>query len=157
MAGVDLSDFLGHLGEAIKVARDGCAEANIATLEDYLEKDVGEPFYRFRTISVKIGPEVICVPLYGLTPPGHLDLDRIEVEFDTIVGITPKAASSVADKNGNPQFSITLSRGVLSRSSEMKVKACFSLKEACESTEQIRDKINKLIPLTGYKEDHEHG
>ena len=157
MSGVDLSDFLGHLGEAIKVARDGCADANIKTLEEYLEETDKEAVYKFRTISIKIGPEIISVPLFGLTPQGHLDLDRIEVEFDTIIGISPKSFENIDSKNGNPKFSITLSRGVLSRSSEMKVKACFSLKEACESAEQIRDKINKLIPLNGYREELEDG
>ena len=153
MATVDLGDFLGHLGDAIKIARDGCAQANISTLQEYLVQQEGEDFYRFRTICIKIGSEIIDVPLYGLTPQGHLDLDTIEVEFDTIIGIDPGAMKDVRDDTGNPKFSITLSRGVLSRSSEMKVKASFSLKDACESSEQIRDKINKLIPLTRQEQE----
>ena len=157
MPGVDLSDFLGHLGEAIKVTRDGYAEANIDTLQEYLEKSDDEPFQRFRTISVKIGHEIIDVPLYGLTPQGHLDLDKIEVEFETVVGVAAHSKSHVSDKSGNPKFSITLSRGALSRNSEMKVKACFSLKEPCESNEQIRDKINKLIPMSGFREEQQDG
>ena len=148
MASVDLSDFLGHLGEAIKIARDTCAEANISILQEFLEKSEDGDHYQFRTISIKIGHENIDVPLYGLTPQGYMDLDQIDVEFDTIIDVDPHAARSVEDKSGNPKFSITLSRGVLSRSSEMKVKASFSLKEANETSEQIRDKINKLIPLT---------
>ena len=155
MSSFDLGDFLCHLEEAIKIARDGCAQANIDTLSDYLIKNEGEEFYRFRTICLKIGDEIIDLPLYGLTPQGYLDLDKIDVEFDTIINANPKAVKNVEDKTGNPKFSITLSRGALSRSTEMKVKASFSLKESCETAEQIRDKINKIIPLTR-KEQEEH-
>lgn len=141
MSSFDLGDFLCHLEEAIKIARDGCAQANIDTLSDYLIKNEGEEFYHFRTICLKIGDEIIDLPLYGPTPQGYLDLDKIDVEFDTIINANPKAVKNVEDKTGNPKFSITLSRGVLSRSTEMKVKASFSLKESCETADQIRDKI----------------
>lgn len=157
MASVDLSDFLGHLGDAIKTVRDGCAQANIMTLEDYLEKAEGEDFFRFRTICIKAGAEIIDVPLYGLTPQGHLDLDTIEVEFDTVVSLNPHSKKDFEDKSGNPKFSITMSRGMLTRSSEMRVKATFCLKEGCESTEQIRDKINKLIPISRYHQESNNG
>lgn len=157
MSSFDLGDFLCHLEEAIKIARDGCAQANIDTLSDYLIKNEGEEFYRFRTICLKIGDEIIDLPLYGLTPQGYLDLDKIDVEFDTIINANPKAVKNVEDKTGNPKFSITLSRGALSRSTEMKVKASFSLKESCETAEQIRDKINKIIPLTRKEQEENDG
>ena len=158
MASVDLGDFLGHLGDAIKIARDGCARANIATLKDFLVESEDDDHSEFRTICIKIGEELIDVPLYGLTPQGYLDLDRIDVEFETVVSIQPSAVQDVQDRSGNPKFSITLSRGVLSRSTEMTVRASFSLKEACETAEQIRDKINKMIPLPrNHKEDNNGG
>lgn len=157
MSSIDLSDFLCHLGEAIKIARDRCAQANIDTLTDYLVKNEGEEFYRFRTICLKVGEEIIDLPLFGLTPQGYLDLDTIDVEFDTTINANPNAVRNVEDKTGNPKFSMTLSRGALSRSSEMKVKASFSLKEACETAEQIRDKINKLIPLTRKDQEDYNG
>ena len=157
MSSFDLGDFLCHLEEAIKIARDGCAQANIDTLSDYLIKNEGDDFYRFRTICLKIGDEIIDLPLYGLTPQGYLDLDKIDVEFDTIINANPKAVKNVEDKTGNPKFSITLSRGALSRSTEMKVKASFSLKESCETAEQIRDKINKIIPLTRKEQEENDG
>lgn len=157
MATVDLGDFLSHLGDAIKIARDGCARANIETLTDYLVKAEDADYYQFRTICLKIGKEFIDFPLYGLTPQGYLDLDTIDVEFDTVINVHPKAIKDAEDASSNPKFSITLSRGVLSRSSEMKVKASFSLKEACESAEQIRDRINKLIPLTRQIQEEKNG
>ncbi|MGC6529714.1 MAG: hypothetical protein ACON4G_01725 [Candidatus Puniceispirillaceae bacterium] len=154
MANIDLSDFLCHLGEATKYARHACARANIEALQDFLEKDEGEDIYRFRMLPIKIGDEVIEVPLFGLTPQGHLDLDSIEVDFDTVIGVAPQkvkqafdeSGAPLSDQTGNPKFSISLSKGLLSRSTEMKVKACFSLKDPSESAEQIRDKLNKLIP-----------
>lgn len=121
MASVDLGDFLGHLGDVIKIARVGCARANIATLKDFLVEPEGDDHYEFRTICIKIGDELIDVPIFGLTPQGYLDLDRIDVEFETIVSIQPSAVQDVQDRSGNPKFSITLSRGVLSRSTEMTV------------------------------------
>ena len=118
MSSFDLGDFLCHLEEAIKIARDGCAQANIDSLSDYLIKNEGEDFYRFRTICLKIGDEIIDLLLYGLTPQGCLDLDKIDVEFDTIINANPKAVKNVEDKTGNPKFSITLSRGALAKHSK---------------------------------------
>lgn len=152
MASIDLCDFLMHLGDAVKNAREGCALANIELLHTYLEHADDEDFYRFRTITVKIGEELVDVPLYGMTPQGHLDLDRLEVEFDTLVGLDESIPQTVRADKGNPKFSITLSRGVLSRGTEMKVKASFALKDSIETAEQIRDKLNKLIPINHHEE-----
>ena len=157
MSGVDLGDFLAHLGDAVKVARNSCAKANMRLLQDYLDYDDGDDHYHFRTIPVRIGMEIIDIPLFGLTPPGHLDLDKIEVEFDTVIGVNSTEPSQLDDTTGNPKFSISLSRGLLSRCSEMKVKACFSLKEPCETAEQIRDKLNKLIPLNTMRKEPKDG
>ena len=79
------------------------------------------------------------------------------MEFDTIIGVDTSHAGHVASRAGNPRFSMTLSRGLLSRGTEMKVKASFSLKEPCETAEQIRDKLNKLIPLQSHREDRQDG
>ena len=157
MPNVDLCDFLAHLGEAIRVAHDSCADASVSYLESFLESDSTADFYHFKSINVKIGQEIIEVPLFGLTPQGHLDLDKLEVEFDTIIGVDTSHAGHVASSAGNPRFSMTLSRGLLSRGTEMKVKASFSLKEPCETAEQIRDKLNKLIPLQSHREDLKDG
>ena len=152
MPSIDLCDFLVHLGDAVKHAREGCAEANIDLLNMYLEHFDDEDFYRFRAITVKIGEELVDVPLYGMTPQGHLDLERLEVEFDTLVGLDETIPPTIKADKGNPKFSISLSRGVLSRGTEMKVKACFSLKDSIETAEQIRDKLNKLIPINHHEE-----
>ena len=152
MPSIDLCDFLMHLGDAVKHAREGCAQANVELLETYLEHREAEHFFRFRTITVKIGEELVDVPLYGMVPQGHLDLDQLEVEFDTLVGVDETIPQTIKADNANPKFSITLSRGVLSRGTEMRVKACFNLKESIETAEQIRDKLNKLIPINHHEE-----
>lgn len=152
MASIDLSDFLTHLSDAVKHARQGCAQANIDFLQSYLEQRDDETFFRFKTITVKIGQDLVDVPLYGMIPQGHLDLEHLEVAFDTVVGVDDSLQRSVEDQQGNPKFSITLSRGLLSRGTEMKVKACFNLKDTIETTEQIRDKLNKLIPINHHEE-----
>ena len=152
MPSIDLCDFLTHLGDAVKQAREGCAQANIDLLNMYLEHFNDEDFYRFRAITVKIGEELVDVPLYGMMPQGHIDLERLEVEFDTLVGLDETIPPTIKADKGNPKFSISLSRGVLSRGTEMKVKACFSLKDTIETEEQIRDKLNKLIPINHHEE-----
>ena len=147
MASVDLGDFLEHLADAVNLARDHCAKANIENLKEYLEQKDGEDFFRFRSVPVQIGGELIHVPLYGLSPQGHLDLDHLKIEFDTVINIDTSQPAVIEAEHGNPKFSLTLSRGLLSRGTEMKVKASFNLKEPCETAEQIRDKLNKLITI----------
>ena len=97
MSGVDLGDFLAHLGDAVKIARNSCARANMSLLQDYLDYEEGDDHYHFRTIPVRIGMKIIDVPLYGLTPQGHLDLDKIEVEFDTVIGVNSTQHGQLED------------------------------------------------------------
>lgn len=44
MPSIDLCDFLMHLGDAVKHAREGCAQANIDLLNMYLHQFEGDDF-----------------------------------------------------------------------------------------------------------------
>ena len=73
----------------------------------YLEHFNDEDFYRFRAITVKIGEELVDVPLYGMMPQGHLDLERLEAEFDTLVGLDETIPPTIKADKSNPKFSIS--------------------------------------------------
>ena len=141
---IGLCDFLEAVGRAGAVARQQCATANIGQLTDYLEEVPGEDFLRFRTVDVKIGEEITEVPIYGLVPCGHLDMKNLEIEFQTLVDMSLEQSGYV---NGNPKISLGMSSGLLKKGTEVRLLAKFDLRKPCETSEQIRDKLNKYIAI----------
>lgn len=148
---IGLCDFLEAIGRAGTVARHQCAEANIAQMADYLEPTDDPEVFRFKTLGVVIGDEVQHVPIYGLVPCGHLDLKKLDIEFETVVDMN---VHHPVDTTGNPKIGLGMSRRLFGHGTELKVTASFNLAKPCETSEQIRDKLNKALVITTKEIEH---
>lgn len=141
-----LCDFLAAIGESGAVARRQCEQASIDSVQRYLTEPDKDGICDLQMCHIRIGERVIKAPLLGLVPPGHLDLKTLEIEFETIVDMKPPQIVSETTA-GNPKINLGFSRGLMKRGTEVTVKAVYELNEALETTEQIRDKVNKLLAL----------
>ncbi len=142
---VGLCDFLEAIGNAGTVARQQCAAANLAQIRNLLEPANEDGVQVFKTICVQIGDEVQNVPIYGLVPNGHLDMDKLEIEFKTVIDMNLQSA---AETGGNPKIALGMSKGLFSTGTEIKVKASYNLAESCETSAQIKNKLNKHLAIT---------
>ena len=142
---VGLCDFLEAIGHAGTIARQQCAEANIEQLRHFLEPADDDGVHAFKTLSVRIGDEIQDVPVFGLVPCGHLDMKKLEIEFETVVDMN---LQSGAETGGNPKIALGMSKGLFSSGTEIKVKASFNLAEPSETAAQIKDKLNKHLAIT---------
>ena len=85
------------------------------------------------------------MPVFGLVPCGHLDMKKLEIEFETVVDMN---LQSGAETGGNPKIALGMSKGLFSSGTEIKVKASFNLAEPSETAAQIKDKLNKHLAIT---------
>ena len=142
---VGLCDFLEAIGRAGTIARQQCAEANIAQLQHFLEPADEDGVHAFKTLRVQIGDETQDVPVYGLVPCGHLDMKKLEIEFETVIDINLQSST---ETGGNPKIALGMSKGLFSSGTEITVKASFNLADASETAAQIKDKLNKHLAIT---------
>ena len=160
-----LCDFLAAVGHSGTVARLQCEKAAMASITRYISEPDQEGISELKTRKIRIGDTILNVPLLGLAPTEHLDLKGLEISFDTVVDMklpsephhdspddspddSPNASTDDSIQ-GNPKISIGLTKGLLKKGTEINIKAVYELREATETSEQIRDKINKKLSMEG--------
>mgnify|MGYP003137785644 CR=1 FL=1 len=141
-----LHELLAEIGRAGAVASQACRRAVIerfqATLED------GKP----KTIEVDMGAEEpLQVPLAALLPMHTLDLDHLEVSFETEVSI-PKNGPGRSSNNQvlteeipAAELAVDMKKGLGKQSTHFTVKAVFKMGEPPETVEALRDHLTQLV------------
>ena len=85
------------------------------------------------------------MPVYGLVPCGHLDMKKLEIEFETVIDMNLQSST---ETGGNPKIALGMSKGLFSSGTEITVKASFNLADAGETAAQIKDKLDKHLTIT---------
>ena len=141
-----LHELLAEIGRAGAVASQACRRAVIerfqATLED------GKP----KTIGVDMGgEEPLEVPIAALLPMHTLDLDHLEVSFETEVSIPKNSPTRSANNQvlteeiPAAELSVDMKKGLGKQSTHFTVKAVFKMGEPPETVEALRDHLTQLV------------
>mgnify|MGYP000326781747 FL=1 len=141
-----LSDILKGLQHAINSAQEMLQIQQLQGIMRFWDSsNNGEPV----TQKVKIGNREVDVPLIGLVPHSHLEMDDVEIKFKAKIGSI--APDTVADKLQNGQ---DLTRADLQMEMEgikaddddvMEITIRFKAKETPEGVARLTDEYNKLI------------
>ena len=141
-----LHELLAEIGRAGAVASQACRRAVIDRFQDTFED--GKP----KTLDVDMGgEEPVQVPIATLMPMHTLDLDHLEVSFETEVSI-PKKPKGVSDNNqvlSGPvpaaDLSVDMKKGLGKQTTHFSVKAVFKMGEPPETVEALRDHLTQLV------------
>ena len=137
-----LHELLAEIGRAGAVASQACRRAVIERFKDSFED--GKP----KAIEVDMGgEEPLQVPIAALTPMHTLDLDHLEVSFETEVSLpkrNPKGAKE-NDKVPAAELAVDMKKGIGKQSTHFSVKAVFKMGEPPETVEAIRDHLTQLV------------
>ena len=137
-----LHELLAEIGRAGAVASQACRSAVIDRFQSTFED--GKP----KTIEVDMGgAEPLQVPIAALTPMHTLDLDHLEVSFETEVSLpkrNPKG-SKKNDKVPAAELAVDMKKGIGKQSTHFSVKAIFKMGEPPETVEALRDHLTQLV------------
>ncbi len=141
-----LHELLAEIGRAGAVASQECRRAVIERFKGSFED--GKP----KTIEVDMGgEEPLQVPIAALTPMHTLDLDHLEVSFETEVSLpkrNPKGGKKdqgLTEEVPAADLSVDMKKGIGKQSTHFSVKAVFKMGEPPETVEAIRDHLTQLV------------
>ena len=139
---VSLTEFLAQIAMAGVHASVRAAEHSQGLFLGYFFEDANKTL-RPKVVEIGVGKRVVDVPVVTLMPAAAMALHELTVEFQSDIDLQEK--HQVKAKEGNPELTLSLRRGLLKRGTTVKVKARFKRTSEPESIEKIRDRLNSAI------------
>ena len=143
---ISLSEFLSSIGRAGTTAAQAAAVHNQDIFRSHFKKGKDGVLVP-RMVAFEIDGRQVEVPAVSLVPNKRLELERIKVEFESEVDLTPEGTirGGKLVSRGNPELELSLKNGLFKASTRIQVVATFVAADEPEAAEKLRDRINTVL------------
>ena len=148
---ISLTAFLAQIGRAGQEASLSAGEMLKEYVSSLCTKDADGVLHP-KMMPLEMEGRKVEIPLLALASLSQLEMDRLEVMFETDIRLSDPPEETESDEAEEQEgtvppstIHIGLKDGLSEHDTHIKVTASFKLKEPAESLETLRDRLNHQL------------